>query len=124
MPLVASTDPAAITTAMVRSHRFAAANTAVPFVNGDRAQLDEVQKFLRDGQITVDVFALVRGMCRQCQPPPSAPVPNRRLASTFAVGEESLNFGAARTVVQQVGEVIGPLDQSRSVGQARRVRAR
>ena len=60
MPLVQANDPAA-KNGMVRSHRFAAANTALPFVNGDRAQLDAVQTFLRDGQISVDVFGIVRG---------------------------------------------------------------
>ena len=60
MPLVSAKDPAA-KNGMVRSHRFAAANTALPFVNGDRAQLEAVQTFLRDGQITVDVFGIVRG---------------------------------------------------------------
>jgi tetratricopeptide (TPR) repeat protein len=109
MPLVASADPAA-KNGMVRSHRFAAANTAVPFVNGDRVQLDEVQKFLRDGQITVDVFALVRGDAPTGATSVRAGV-EPQAASTFAVGEESLNFGATRTVVQPVGEVIGPLDR-------------
>ncbi len=60
MPLVDANDPAA-KNGMVRSHRFAAANTALPFVNGDRAQLEAVQTFLRDGQISVDVFGIVRG---------------------------------------------------------------
>jgi tetratricopeptide (TPR) repeat protein len=109
MPPVASTDPAA-KNGMVRSHRFAAANTAVPFVNGDRAQLEEVQKFLRDGQVTVDVFGLIRGEV----PARAASVRSGaepQAASTFAVGEESLNFGAARAVVQPAAEVIGPLDR-------------
>src|SRR5688572_11307855 len=60
MPLVQAKDPAA-KNGMVRSHRFAAANTALPFVNGDRVQLEAVQTFLRDGQISVDVFGIVRG---------------------------------------------------------------
>jgi hypothetical protein len=59
MPLVDSTDPAA-KNGKVRSHRFAAANTAIPFVNGDAVQLKAVQDFLRDGQISVDVFGIVR----------------------------------------------------------------
>jgi len=109
MPLVQSTDPAA-KNGMVRSHRFAAANTAVPFVNSDRVQLEEVQRFLRDGQISVDVFGLVR------DPAPTG-APSFRAAtepqafSTFAVGEESLNFGATRAVVQPAAEVIAPLDR-------------
>jgi tetratricopeptide (TPR) repeat protein len=109
MPLVASNDPAA-KNGMIRSHRFAAANTAVPFVNGDAAQLKETQDFLRDGQITVDIFGLVRGA------PPSTALPVRasaepQLSSTFAVGEESLSFGAVGVVLQPAAEVIAPLDR-------------
>ena len=40
MPLVESNDPAA-KNGMVRSHRFPAANTALPFVNGDTEQLED-----------------------------------------------------------------------------------
>ena len=60
MPLVHSGDPAA-DGGQVKSHRFAAANTALPFVNRDPEQLEAVQRFLKDGQISVDVFGLVRG---------------------------------------------------------------
>ncbi len=61
MPLVKSSDPAA-KNGLVRSHRFPGANTALPFVNGDAVQLKAVQDFLRDGQISVDVFAIARGV--------------------------------------------------------------
>jgi tetratricopeptide (TPR) repeat protein len=109
MPLVQSNDPAA-KNGVVRSHRFAAANTAVPFVNGDTAQLEEVQKFLRDGQISVDIFGLVR------EPPPLSPAATRavsdpQLSSSFAVGEESLNFGATHTTLQPPPDVLAPLDR-------------
>src|SRR5436309_7430731 len=95
MPLVSSNDPAA-KNGKVRSHRFPAANTALPFVNHDAAQLKAVQDFLRDGQISVDVFAITRA----AEPPVSAAPPDTRateprLSSTFAVGEESAQFGAA-----------------------------
>src|SRR5436309_5345262 len=59
MPLVASNDPAA-QNGQVRSHRFPAANTALPFVNHDPVQLKVVQDFLRDGQISVDIFGITR----------------------------------------------------------------
>ena len=114
MPLVASSDPAA-KDGKVRSHRFAAANTALPFVNHDPVQLKAVQDFLRDGQISVDVFGLVRAA-------PAAPVaagPNAtnepRAASTFAVGEESMNFGAAQNFVTATADVIAPLDKVNAV---------
>jgi tetratricopeptide (TPR) repeat protein len=108
MPLVASGDPAA-KNGMVRSHRFAAANTAVPFVNGDHTQLGEVQKFLRDGQISIDIF----GITREPASAPSAAVrtvSDPLLSSTFAVGEESIDFGATRATIRPAAEVLAPLD--------------
>ncbi len=40
------------------SHRFAAANTAIPLVYGYREQFEEVVKFLKDDKIGIDIFAL------------------------------------------------------------------
>ena len=60
-------------------------------------QLKAVQDFLQDGQISVDVFGLVRDRApasRRAADASQAPA-EPRLASTFAVGEESMNFGAA-----------------------------
>ncbi|MFN2444437.1 MAG: tetratricopeptide repeat protein [Vicinamibacterales bacterium] len=112
MPRVKSNDPAA-KDGFVRSHRFAAANTALPYVNGDAVQLAAVQDFLRDGQISVDVFGLVRA------PVASSPAEERRLntsepriASTFAVGEESAGFGASEAFIRTPDEVIAPLGRA------------
>jgi tetratricopeptide (TPR) repeat protein len=111
MPLVASDDPAA-DDGLVRSHRFPGANTALPYVNGDATQLKVVQDFLRDGQISVDVFGITRVV--EATPPPDGRIPGGEptLSSTFAVGEESANFGAARVLMTNVApaEVIAPLD--------------
>jgi tetratricopeptide (TPR) repeat protein len=109
MPLVKSNDPSA-KNGMVKSHRFPAANTALPFVNGDAEQLRVVQQFLQDGQVSVDVFGLVRGEERS---PARQVVPNAdpALASTFAVGEESMNFGARQAFIAPPAEVVGPLDR-------------
>jgi len=111
MPLVASNDPAA-KDGKVKSHRFPAANTAVPYVNGDAEQLRVVQDFLRDGQVSVDVFGLVRAPERE----PAAEVPRAAaaeptLASTFAQGEEAGNLAAAQTVLEAPVEVLAPLDK-------------
>ena len=114
MPLVDAQDPAA-KNGKVRSHRFAAANTALPFVNGDRAQLDAVQTFLRDGQISVDVFGIVRGDTPAAAQEagalrlPGQAAAEPRLASTFAVGEESIDFGGGPQVLRPAADVIGPL---------------
>ena len=56
MPLVASKD-AGNAGGFVHSHRFPAANTAVPFANRDEEQLRTTQDFLRAGILTVDIFA-------------------------------------------------------------------
>jgi Flp pilus assembly protein TadD len=117
MPLVDSNDPAA-KGGKVRSHRFPGANTALPFVNHDPVQLKVVQDFLRDGQISVDVFGIARGAesggdaesengaATRAQPGSS------QLASTFAVGEESGSFGAARAMpIGPPAEVLAPLDK-------------
>src|SRR5438067_2142951 len=110
MPLVASNDPAA-KNGKVRSHRFPGANTALPFVNHDATQLETVQAFLRDGQISVDVF----GIAQVAEPPATAKLagasPEPRLSSTFAVGEESMSFGASGAAsLAPAAEVIAPLD--------------
>ena len=112
MPLVDSSDPAA-KNGKVRSHRFPAANTALPFVNHDPVQLKVVQDFLRDGQISVDVF----GITRVAASPAAASGPGAadgtpRIASTFAVGEESASFGAAAVAgTAPPAEVLAPLDK-------------
>jgi tetratricopeptide (TPR) repeat protein len=110
MPLVDSNDPAA-RNGKVRSHRFPGANTALPFVNRDPVQLKFVQDFLRDGQISVDVFGIVRGV----EAPAGGPDPGTdgsQLASTFAVGEESAAFGIARGRTNAPpAEVLAPLNR-------------
>ena len=111
MPLVPSDDPAA-DDGLVRSHRFPGANTALPFVNGDAEQLKAVQDFLRDDQISVDVF----GITRVAEAPPSPAQTPRggepTLSSTFAVGEESAQFGAGRALAPNAppAEVVAPID--------------
>ncbi len=40
------------------SHRFAAANTAIPLVYGYKEQFEEVVKFLQDDKVGIDIFAL------------------------------------------------------------------
>jgi tetratricopeptide (TPR) repeat protein len=56
MPLVRSDDQGNID-GFVHSHRFPAANTAVPFANRDDEQLRVTREFLQNGILTVDIFA-------------------------------------------------------------------
>ena len=110
MPLVPSSDPAA-KNGKVKSHRFAAANTALPFVNKDAAQLKAVQDFLRDGQVSIDIFGIVRADPPAGQQAAAGKSTEPRLASTFAVGEESASFGAPQNFLTAAAEVIAPLDK-------------
>ncbi len=59
MPLVDSQDAGNVK-GKIHSHRFPAANTALPFVNHHQEQLETVTAFLQDDQVTVDIFALNR----------------------------------------------------------------
>ncbi|MGA2721902.1 MAG: tetratricopeptide repeat protein [Bryobacteraceae bacterium] len=108
MPLVASRDPGN-RDGKVHSHRFPAANTALPFVNRDDEQLRITEQFLQSGFITVDLFAAspverARGevdMRRRAADALAA-------ASTFAVGEEAEQSGPV--MLREVGRLAAPLD--------------
>jgi tetratricopeptide (TPR) repeat protein len=94
MPSVKSND-AGSKAGMIHSHRFAAANTAVPYVNNDAVQLAEEEKFLQSGFMTVDLFAVspVEETKAQVQTRRGATdnVPVSR--SMFGVGEASEQNG-------------------------------
>ncbi len=108
MPKVASKDPGS-RDGMVHSHRFPAANTAVPFVTHDDEQLRITEKFLQSGFITVDLFAAspveeTKGVVEMCRMRAETPV----LASTFAVGEEAEQSGPV--LIREVGRLAAPLN--------------
>src|SRR6266576_2432528 len=84
MPLEASHDAGNIH-GFVHSHRFPAANTAVPTANEDPAQLKLTEDFLKNGALTVDIFALSPA---QAPLKPGAATQSD-LSTTFAVGEEA-----------------------------------
>ncbi|HEY3740436.1 MAG TPA: tetratricopeptide repeat protein [Bryobacteraceae bacterium] len=109
MPMVASHDPAA-KGGVAHSHRFPAANTALPTVNEDAEQLKTVEAFLKSGFISVDIFAAspvqeTGGEMRRR----AAEGPN--LSSTMAVGEEA-EQGGGPVLIREVGEVAAPVDQA------------
>jgi Flp pilus assembly protein TadD len=98
MPVTASKDMGNIN-GFIHSHRFPAANTAVPTANEDATQLKLTEDFLKGGIVSVDIFALS-----------SARAPLKTLASnqselstTFAVGEE------AESKVSDAGGVVAPV---------------
>jgi Tfp pilus assembly protein PilF len=111
MPKVSSSDPSA-KAGQHKSHRFAAANTALPFVNGHVKQMQAVQSFLKDGQVSIDIFGLVRTPAGQVTEERATAGSEPRLNSTFAIGEESMQFGATSTVVTAPVSVVAPLDKA------------
>jgi Flp pilus assembly protein TadD len=108
MPKVASSD-FGNKHGLVSSHRFPAANTALPYANGDKAQLDAVTQFLKDKQVTVDIFALGPSLGAI---EPGAMVPGGELATTFAVGEEGgMESAVPRGVARDAAPITAPLDR-------------
>jgi tetratricopeptide (TPR) repeat protein len=111
MPLVEGKDPASVD-GKIHSHRFPAANTALPFVNKDPEQLKVVQNFLRDGQISVDVFGIVRTAASEESGHEKRPSGNEpELSTSFGQGEESNSMGAASAIMLPPAEVLGPIDK-------------
>jgi Flp pilus assembly protein TadD len=108
MPLVASRDPGNHD-GMVHSHRFPAANTALPYANRDEAQMKATVDFLKSGFITVDIFAVSpvenKGteMKRRTSDAPQA-------MTSFAVGEEAETASAG--VIREVGRISAPIDHA------------
>jgi tetratricopeptide (TPR) repeat protein len=84
MPLTRSNDQGSIG-GQVHSHRFPAANTALPTANDDGEQLKITQDFLKNGILSVDIFAL----SRERAPVKTGGASRSDLSTTFAVGEEA-----------------------------------
>jgi len=55
MPLVKAADPSADAAGRVRSHRFAAANTMLAYLNNDTVQLEETINFLRTNKMNITI---------------------------------------------------------------------
>lgn len=110
MPLVDGNDPAS-DHGKIKSHRFPGANTALPLVNHDEVQLRTVQNFLQDNQVTVDIFAISEA--EPLEKPQVRPRTSEGpdLASTFAIGEESMSFGDVPSVIRKPAEIVAPIDR-------------
>jgi tetratricopeptide (TPR) repeat protein len=123
MPMTRSSDAGNIAGA-VHSHRFPAANTALPFVNEDAAQLSGTENFLTDKQVSVDIFAIspeapagaVGAAAGAAQgaaaPPPVAETPG--IQTTFAVGEEAETSipAASPESATPIAQLTAPLDRT------------
>ena len=84
MPLERSYDMGNIA-GNVHSHRFPAANTALPTANDDAEQLNATESFLKAGILSVDIFALSPAQALS----KTASQGETDLSTTFAVGEEA-----------------------------------
>ncbi|MBI1388677.1 MAG: tetratricopeptide repeat protein [bacterium] len=59
MPLEKVTEPdVSAKNGMVKSHTFFSANTALPYVRGDKDAVEKVEKFLTSEKVVIDLFAL------------------------------------------------------------------
>ncbi len=113
MPLVNSNDPGNHG-GKVHSHRFPAANTAVPFANRDEEQLRTTEEFLQSGFITVDVFGIspvedAKNQTQMVRRVGEAP----QVMSGIGVGEEAEQ--SPQGVIREVGKLAAPIDQSNVV---------
>ncbi|MFN7981408.1 MAG: tetratricopeptide repeat protein [Vicinamibacterales bacterium] len=106
-----SEDPGRHADGTVHSHRFATANTAIPFVNHDTQQMAETEKFLKSGFISVDIFSVSpideqhegTKMVRRVGDAPQA-------MSGFAVGDEAEVPQAV--TIRDVGQVAAPINKA------------
>jgi tetratricopeptide (TPR) repeat protein len=114
MPRVPSRDAGRHLDGTVHSHRFPAANTALPFVNHDAEQMKVTTDFLTSGFVSVDIFAVSPIDERA----PGTPMVRRsgdaqQAMSAFAVGEEAETN--APVMIREVGELAAPLDRAAPV---------
>ncbi len=104
MPLEPSNDSGNVA-GKIHSHRFPAANTALPTANEDAEQLKKTEDFLTSGALTVDIFAL--SPAREVK---AGATTQHEVSTTFAVGEEAeakITPGAGGEAVP----VTAPLDR-------------
>lgn len=106
MPMVASED-AGNDNGFIRSHRFVAANTALPVANRDDEQLQATIDFLKADRLRVDVFAIVGGATEEgASIRTTGPV---EPATTFPAGDEQgLEVGAGG-IETRLDPIIAPL---------------
>ncbi|MGB8475473.1 MAG: tetratricopeptide repeat protein [Candidatus Acidiferrum sp.] len=108
MPLVRSNDAGNIN-GYVHSHRFPAANTAIPTANEDEVQLKTSEDFLKDGQVSVDIFA-VSPEEKVAAKPAAAGAMQPEISTTFAVGEEA-EAKAPTGATGEVRPITAPIDR-------------
>jgi tetratricopeptide (TPR) repeat protein len=104
----------------IRSHRFLGANTALPALNQDREQLEATTKFMRDRQVSVDIFALGKPYDISFFQESRQEATNDNLtdasalspATFFAIGDEKCFAVGAGGLTRYASEVVAPIAQS------------
>ncbi len=109
MPLVHSNDAGEVN-GFIHSHRFVAANFALPFVNKDKKQLDDTERFLQEGKVSVDIFAVSPESAGTAVIQGAAATP-MQAETTFAVGEEAERGITGMTGEVNVAPVTAPLNR-------------
>jgi Flp pilus assembly protein TadD len=130
MPLTKSGDAGNIA-GSIHSHQFPAANTALPTANQDATQLAITEAFLKNGEVSVDIFAIspepkAKGggdkntpgatQARSAAATQAAPA----LQTTFAVGEEaetSVPTNSSPESATPVPLLTAPLDRANATVQ-------
>jgi Flp pilus assembly protein TadD len=108
MPLTHSSDMGNIS-GYVHSHRFPAANTAVPTANEDADQLKLTENFLKSGILSVDIFAV----SPEAMQAKAVATPESDIQTTFAVGEEAET--KIQSATSEASPIIAPLDRVQPV---------
>lgn len=93
----------------IHAHSFPGANTALPFANRDEKQLSLEEKFLKDGAVSVDIFAIAPALPKAAATAPASAQPE--LSTTFAVGEEAESHPAAKEESGEAVAVTAPLNR-------------
>jgi hypothetical protein len=81
----------------VRSHRFLAVNTALPYLRGDTATIRRIEEFLREDRLRVDVFALRRSGADEAVMPLDARLPGLVAGETVTIDVVVRNLGVGHT---------------------------
>src|SRR5437764_826345 len=89
----------------VHSHRFPGANTAVPTANEDADQLKLTENFLKNGILSVDIFAI----SPEAENAKAVAAPQADIQTTFAVGEEAESKVASATT--EASPISAPLNR-------------